>query len=479
MKAPQEACIVNNNQLMRTKNTSDKNENQFATVKNIVLLTPYTGSNLGDAAIQNAVIDNIKVRQPSVCLRGITLRPETTAELHGINCFPLISADFTSYGKPAKKIETTSVRPAISRNYNFLTNRYIRFFLKAGLYLPRAGYRILVLLHNEVKHISSGYEFMKNTDQAVFSGGGQLDDHWGGPWHHPYTILKWAVLARIAGARVIFLSVGADHLNSVLTRFFIKRALSLAHYRSYRDEETKVRVVSLGISVNDRVYPDLAYSLPFTTQDNRRLIYDEQRRVVVGISPIGAPAWTTNGSELFETYMKNLTALVLWLISAKYTVLFFPSQTNDDPPLIEEIKSRLVTSGLRYDKDQIISEPVLDVDDLLQQIAMTDIVVASRFHSVLLANFLCKPVLALSYRSKVNNLMDDAGLQRYCIDINNVSAEDMKTLVLALLENRNVISKHLSTRVKTYIQSLDEQYDNVFGRAVNPDETGSGLTQSG
>jgi len=479
MHTSREAFLVNKDRLMRTNNTSDNYETLHEDVNNIVLLTPYTGSNLGDAAIQSAVIENIKMRHPSASIRGITLRPETTAELHGIRCFPLISAGITHHQKPANQVETSANGSAKSKNYDFLANRYIRFFLKAGVYLPRAGYRVLILLRNEVKHISKGYEFIKNTDQAVYSGGGQLDDHWGGPWHHPYTMLKWAVLARMAGAKLIFLSIGADHLKSPLTRFFIKQALSLAHYRSYRDEETKDRVVRMGISNADRVYPDLAYSLPFTTQGNRRLINDEQSNstVVVGISPIGAPAWTTNRSESFETYMGNLTTLVSWLLSTKHTVLFFPSQTTDDPPLIEEIQSRLVASGLHYDEDQIISEPVLNVDDLLQQIAMTDIVVASRFHSVLLANLLCKPVLALSYRSKVKNLMDDAGLGQYCLDINNVRAEDMKTLVSALLENRNAISKHLSTRVKTYIQSLDEQYDQVFGRTVNPDEAGHGITK--
>jgi len=463
---------------MRTKHTSDNNGIQLHAGKTIVLITPYTGSNLGDAAIQNAVIDNIKVRQPLVHLRGITLRPETTEKLHGIECFPLISADFTRYRKHAIKMENTGARPAISNNYSFLTSRYIRFFVKAGLYLPRAGYHALIILQNEVKHIFGGYEFVKNTDQVVFSGGGQLDDHWGGPWHHPYTILKWAILARVAGARLVFLSVGADHLNSVLTRFFIKRALSLAHYRSYRDEETRSRVVSLGIHDKDRVYPDLAYSLLMTTQDNAHLSGNEQRRVVVGISPIGAPAWTTDGSELFDTYMNNLTSLVSWLLSAGYSVRFFPSQTSDDPPLIEEIKSRLVTSGAHHDKEQIISEPVQDVGDLLQQISMTDIVVASRFHSVLLAVYLCKPVLALSYRSKVNSLMDDADLRQYCLDINNVRVEDMKKRVLSLFENSDAISKNLSTRVNTYIQSLNEQYDKVFGIISNPDAAHAESTRS-
>jgi polysaccharide pyruvyl transferase WcaK-like protein len=195
---------------------------------------------------------------------------------------------------------------------------------------------------------------------------------------------------------------------------------------------------------------------------------------VVGISPIGAPAWTTTENETYEAYLEKLTALALWLISSNYTILFFPSQLIDDPPVITEIQRRLDSSGLRYDNNQIINQPINKVDDLLLQLSYTDIVVASRFHSVLFANFLCKPVLALSYSRKVKSLMVDIGLEKHCIDINAINVEDMKTLLLGLLENHNAITKHLSTRVKTYIHSLDEQYDKVFGSAVNADETGSG-----
>ena len=34
----------------------------------------------------------------------------------------------------------------------------------------------------------------------VVAGGGQLDEEWGGSWGHPYALMKWAVLARVAGA---------------------------------------------------------------------------------------------------------------------------------------------------------------------------------------------------------------------------------------------------------------------------------------
>ena len=93
---------------------------------------------------------------------------------------------------------------------------------------------------------SRSYLLLRKVDALVVAGGGQLDDEWGGSWGHPYTLMKWAVLARAAGSSVVFLSVGACRIDSQLTRTFLKAALSSARYRSYRDEES--RRLAIGIT---------------------------------------------------------------------------------------------------------------------------------------------------------------------------------------------------------------------------------------
>jgi hypothetical protein len=59
-----------------------------ATPIRIALLTPYSGTNLGDAAIQEAATRNIGARCPGAVISGSTLNPVTTAARHGIPCFP-------------------------------------------------------------------------------------------------------------------------------------------------------------------------------------------------------------------------------------------------------------------------------------------------------------------------------------------------------------------------------------------------------
>ena len=58
----------------------------------IALVTPYTGGNLGDAAIQDAMIANLRQRMPGAQFFGITLSCDNFLKQHGVGAFPLRAA---------------------------------------------------------------------------------------------------------------------------------------------------------------------------------------------------------------------------------------------------------------------------------------------------------------------------------------------------------------------------------------------------
>src|ERR1700719_489534 len=55
----------------------------------IALLPPYNGGNFGDAAIQDAMIANLRLRLPDAQISGITLNSTSFLERHGAAGFPL------------------------------------------------------------------------------------------------------------------------------------------------------------------------------------------------------------------------------------------------------------------------------------------------------------------------------------------------------------------------------------------------------
>ena len=157
----------------------------------------------------------------------------------------------------------------------------------------------------EIRHWLKGYQFLRTQDLLIVSGGGQLDEEWGGPWGHPYALFKWAVLARIARVPFAVASVGACKITSTFSRLFLSAALSLAQYRSYRDMNSKKAAARLlRRAVLDPVIPDIAFSLPSAEVPPPAGIRSiSQGRRVVAISPIAYAKpriWVCEDSALYE-----------------------------------------------------------------------------------------------------------------------------------------------------------------------------------
>jgi len=420
----------------------------------IALLGPFGGGNLGDAAIQDAVIHNLSARIRGATLVGISHNPEDTARRHGIPAYPLTrhaqvpSPHVTSAPRGVRSLRTLvrqvpGVLPILSR---------LRSAVREGF------------------HIRDAFRLVRSLDCLVISGGGQLDDYWGGPWGHPYTLLKWAALSKLTGARVVFLGVGADMFTSRLSRVFVKRALLLADFRSYRDSETKALAESLGVGDDDRVCPDLAYSLP-VGRANAGVLQPDSTPHTVGISPIAAGAWTSRDDPRYRNYLTQLCSATSWLLCSGYSVRLFPSQVRMDAPVINEMVEVLRDQGETAWRGELTVHPVQTVADLIDCLATVDVVVASRLHGVLLSTLMHKPVVAVSYARKVELLMGDLGVSDCLLDGHTLRSEDLVERVRYLCSSHARIRQHLSGAVEAYRTILDSQYARVtvlLGRHVIP-----------
>ena len=82
--------------------------------------------------------------------------------------------------------------------------------------------------------------------------------------------------------KLLFVSVGAGPIYSRAGRFFVKAALFLADFRSYRDASTLEYLRGIGFRVgDDPIRPDLAFSLPETSAPQQH--EGENGRLVVGL----------------------------------------------------------------------------------------------------------------------------------------------------------------------------------------------------
>ena len=426
----------------------------------VALLTPYDGGNLGDAAIQEALIGNFRKYDPQVQLYGITLHPESTAARHHIPCYPLAAISRPYYH--AKKA------PAVSPNHCSATSQLgksveaPRFFerIKRAVrgVLLRIGLKPLVRFTQECVHILRSYRFLQSVDMLVVAGGGQLDEEWGGSWGHPYALMKWAVLARAAGTSVIFLSVGGCRADLWLTKLFLRIALSLACYRSYRDEGSRQLARSITPTADGPMVPDLAFSLSFIAQPS--MATSGSVALHVGVSPIAyarTGMWPTEDPAQYERYMAELALFVGALLKRGIFVTLFSSSSPDDQ-LFDDLRVRIDPNLETEARARLLFGNVTSVQDLLVLLHSLDFVVASRLHGLILSFLVGKPSIALSYDRKVETLMTDVGLKAYCLDIRSFTSKNLLATFLNVQTNGAVVKSKLSATCSYYDQLLQSQY---------------------
>jgi polysaccharide pyruvyl transferase WcaK-like protein len=420
----------------------------------IGLLDHMGYGNLGDAAVQESVIANIRKRLPHVQLVGFSLNPEDTVSRHGIPCHPILR------WHPALK---KSEQQAMSRSA--LSSR-----LKAGskripvLYPCAKG--VLEALR-EIRFCVRSYRTLSKLDLLIISGGGQLSELWRGPWSHPYTIFKFSCLTKLARGNVYFLNVGAGPLRHPLSRYFARQSVQWAEYRSFRDDVSRDLVRSLGVGSKMHVYPDPAYGLEV---DGHLTAARDGASQIVGLNPIGfcdPRIWPRKDALLYQEYLEKLTRFSTWLLEHGYDLRVFTTETSVDHEAIKDLKARLL---LRFTPDVVFSvfRPASSgLKDVLEEMSEFDFVVTSKFHGVIFSQLLGKPVVALSYHNKMNVAMREVGQEKFCADIESFDVEWVIDAFRSLVAERSNIRSKFTNAVAAYRRALAEQFDGLFG--MTPD----------
>jgi polysaccharide pyruvyl transferase WcaK-like protein len=436
----------------------------------VALLTPYTGGNFGDAAIQDALIANLRLRLPGVQFSGISLNCGNFLERHGTDAFPLCSSNSPFFGMayPAslpRRLENKSGGQSVSPDgLTSLLKRALRPIPGVG-WLGRQLQRRFAGPGRELAHCVAGYHFLRSHDLVVVCGGGQLDEEWGGPWGHPFALFKWAVLSKLAGVPYVVASVGACKAASRASRFFLSSALRMARYRSYREKNS--REIAAGLfsgAAKDSVVPDLAFSLPSAEIPQARDIPSKaQGRTIVAISPIayGKPGfWPSANQNLYDRYLEQMAAVVSGLLRQGYFLVWVWSARSDEP-VISEILGRLDEDSKGLLAEQACFPTLTGWRDLLAVLEGADFFIASRLHSAIFGFLAEKPLVALSFDPKVDWVMHDLGQSDALLQIRSFTAgEVLEALAHLKVRRKEIVQQIVSYRLESLVMS-DEQYDRL------------------
>jgi polysaccharide pyruvyl transferase WcaK-like protein len=81
----------------------------------------------------------------------------------------------------------------------------------------------------------------------------------------------------------------------------------------------------------------------------------------------------------------------------------------------------------------------------------------------LLALWLNKPVVAISFHEKVDSLMSGVGLSEFCQDIEHIDTNKLIAQFISLQQNAENLKSQIEQKAEAYQAALDEQYEHIFG----------------
>lgn len=433
----------------------------------IGFLGHYGNQNLGDEATLQALLQRVRQYHPNSEIIIISPNPADTRKRYGVRVFPM----HKGIDNP---IESAPIQPDAAALQPGTTDRRWLAALKKSLF---AQFFVRPLLHGffalrnfigELAFTGKCLRICRQMNLLIVSGGGQIDDTWNGAWGSPFTLLRWSLLTQVCGNRLFFLCLGAGPIHAQLSRHFFRIALNSANFRSFRDPKSAALVSAIGVREPNPVFPDMAYGLearpPIPTNPNRQPI--------VGLSPMAfmdARSWPESDAHFYRKYVEKLADLAAWLLQRDYQVMLFATQLKMDPPVIVDITTALSQKFERLDR--LSCHPVASVDEVMQVIAMTDYVITSRLHGVILSHLLARPVIALSYHPKIDSVLTEVSQSHLCLSITDFDLAQLIDRIAFVEANYEMLRSQIRHRVQANQQALQQQYEQLFRHQFIPVQT--------
>jgi polysaccharide pyruvyl transferase WcaK-like protein len=406
----------------------------------------FHGGNLGDDLVVSVLIDAIQHRRRITQIIGVSMAPGDTRVRHAVQTLPL---------NPHQDISPSNSADSDDHRGQSHTLRRI------GRQVPGASGALR--LWRELSFSIRSYAALRSVDQLIVAGSQQLQDVWG-PWTHPYTSFRWALLARLGRVEMILPSVGVGPITSRLSGLFIRKSVEWAKFVSVRDDDSARELRAIGVRRELAVCPDMGWAY---VRSKPRVDPPEGETAVVGVNvmPYEDPRyWPNSDQSRYNAYLTKMASFVADLLQEGDRVLLFSSQTRSDRLVADDLRRNLRDRGLAdHPGLEWTVDCIETVAQLVEAVSRCDYVVAARFHSVLLPLSLGIPTVGLAYQSKTFELLAELGRSAYCFDIDLFEIGELKTALEKLrAEDGSDERDELLGRAARFRDAVEEQFDLLF-----------------
>jgi len=261
-------------------------------------------------------------------------------------------------------------------------------------------------------------------------------------------------IAKLTGKPIIKIPADMGPFNNLWNRVFAKIYLNMASLIFVRSIETKKLLRKLGIRAPIYVCPDVAF---YCDMGTRLLRKTKEQGILIGVS---ISHTTLRNTRKKGKYLSLLLNAIEYLLS-KYKdvrIVLIPNEVYEEKQL-DDMTLSLITLNLinpRYRARIAIYRPrkILDIRDMRNLVRQCDLIIASRYHMLVLSLTECIPAIVFSWPHKYKGLMKLYGMEEHVYNINTVSFKEFKASIDKILQRKTEIQKRIARTLPSICQVI-------------------------
>lgn len=308
-------------------------------------------------------------------------------------------------------------------------------------------------------------EFVKNR-YFILGGGDLLRDT--AQYSIAKTWLKPLERAIAFQHHTMTLGISVGEIFRPESKMLIPKVLNQVNFISVRDEQSKQKLIKLGVEKTIHVTSDLALEgLPTISNPPKTR---EKQSLNIGISVRHlkgrGPSVDVVG---YSNLQKEIAAIADFLVE-KYqaTIHFLPlrTQKNSYHPTDDDYVSILeVLRYSRHSANFVVHRYFPSLEDFYQLTSQLDLTIGMRLHSLIIAAGLGVPIIAAEYDPKVGGFMESIGQSDRSIPLDSFQLQRVVEMVETILNDPEQARQQIEAGVKNYRQrmlSIEPEIANFF-----------------
>lgn len=193
-----------------------------------------------------------------------------------------------------------------------------------------------------------------------------------------------------------------------------------------------------------------------TAVDIRKRFGISKTSLIIGVT---VRAWLKGDDQV--AYEKAVAAALDEVVKeSNVHIVFIPQVTakkGDDDRMV----SRRVFKYMKYKNAAVVIDDEPDHHEIKALYDGLDVLVGTRFHSVIFSLTSYVPVVAIEYEHKTSGIMHDLGLERWVLKIEEVTKDNLVTALRKLLKERGEYEKELKVRLPGYIEEARQAVEHL------------------